>query len=769
MEKFLTSFKDWFTTYQPDGTLLERCLWGFWAVWLLLVFAAVWRVIRFRLGLVREKSLWGDGSGIQRPAAVIVPIKGVSPSHTSAFFQSLLEQDYSRYRLIVAVETSDDPAAEWLHSQFGVSLSNPEWTAEDSERGFQNLRLVVAGRAKGQGQKVHNQLAAFEELTAEDEIIVFVDADIVCPTDWLAKLTAPINRGTHDPSTTYRWLIPKRSTFINQMASVINASVTTQGGHVRDNMPWGGSMAISRPAFLDLDVPQLFAGSLNDDLRLGKAAKKAGYKVGYVRNLVRPTQVDFTLKSFFEFARRQYLQVKFFAPILYFGGNLILAVYFWGFVSIVAAIAMGHLWAWLPLIVATLLDQIRATTRESIYRHLFGHDKSIYRPIARTGWLEHFLTPVYMALHGLIVFSTWFMNKVEWGGVRYQVEGVNRTRVLGHKPADRFSISGLEDLALPAGTLASAGLASSALGEEISGSSTTTASPKSGFEDEDQTVTIWDDGESDGDVEVDEEIEATVTEPDDGGEPETIVEPDESVAPTEPITPIARPVRRRPRKAADPAVPVGASQFTIFDLEADRKARRAPSFESPDTVSSLPEADAEPVPGEEADLPIPSLGESTSFPRLKRRKTPKSPPGSVNPNLPVGASEFVAPPFAEPMEEEKPADPPPPEALPEVTRHEPVPDPVPDPVLDPPDPVPLPRPITSKKSAASATALGPNSPFFVRTIGGETRWLTPFLLRQIRENDSRKDYGNVNPMALSHTRIRRLSRAELRKIIWKLR
>ena len=187
-----------------------------------------------------------------------------------------------------------------------------------------------------------------------DEIIVFVDADITCPPDWLARLTAPINQGTHDPSTTYRWLIPQRATAPNLYASVINASVTTQGGNVRDNMPWGGSMALSRETFFDLDVPGLFAGSLNDDLRLGKAAKKAGYKVGYVRNLVRPTEINFSWGSFFEFARRQYLQVKVFAPILYFGGNLICSIYLWGFVSIVVALVKGYLWAWVPLILATL-------------------------------------------------------------------------------------------------------------------------------------------------------------------------------------------------------------------------------------------------------------------------------------------------------------------------------------------------------------------------------------------------------------------------------
>ncbi|MDF1812588.1 MAG: glycosyltransferase family 2 protein, partial [Verrucomicrobiales bacterium] len=498
MEKIVSFTKDWFQEYRPEATFLNQVLWTLWAVWVLLLLIAVYRVIKFRLSLGKERKIWGDGSGHQKTAVVIVPIKGVTPRHTSDFFQSLLEQNYSKYRVIVTVETSDDPAAEWLSDQFGIDLSHPVWAPENPQSGLQNLQIVVAGKCKGRGQKVHNQLAAFEELTGEDEIIVFVDADIVCPPDWLARLTAPVNRGTHDPATTYRWLVPERNRLASLFASVINASITTQGGNVRENMPWGGSMAISRQVFDDIDVPRLFEGSVNDDLRLGKAAKKAGYKVGYIRNLVRPTMIDFTWGKFIEFARRQYLQVKVFAPILYCGANLILGVYILGFVSIVASIVMGNLWAWVPLIIATVLDQFRAMTRESIYRNLFGNDKETYKKISKTSGMEAFLTPVYMTIHGLIVMSTWFMNKMEWGGIRYQVEGVNKTRVLQRAPMENAPVnsSSVGELALPAGAVFSglAAVGTGAFAASRSGEITSESTPvdTGGGEVFNETVTVSD-------------------------------------------------------------------------------------------------------------------------------------------------------------------------------------------------------------------------------------------------------------------------------------
>ncbi len=571
LEDALTFLEDWLEKYQPEGTMFERFLWVFWGLWVLLVFVALARVIEFRLGMARERRRWGDGSGVQRPAAVIVPIKGVTARHTAAFFQSLIEQKYESYRLLVAVESMDDPAAEWLMEQFGISMTYPAWLPPEDSAGLQEVRLIVAGQAEDHGQKVWNELAAFEHLEDTDEVIVFVDADIVCPPDWLARLTAPINRGTHDPATTYRWLVPSRARLSNQFASVINASVTTQGGKPRESMPWGGSMAISRSAFEDLDVPGLFRGSLNDDLRLGKEAKREGYRLGFVRSLVRPTEIDFTWGQFFEFARRQYFQVRVYAPITYFWVNVIFLLYLTALGSAIAAVAMGYLFAWVPLILVTLFDQVRAMTRESIYRRLFGSDRNTYRRIAATSWLEHFLTPVWMLLHGLIIFSTWFMARVTWGGIRYEVKGPDRTRVLARSPRTVMGeASMVGDLALPDGGMIAAlefeGAEDS--WEEAAGDE------EEWVEEEWVEEEVWEEVEV-LEGEETEETEEFAEAEEDWGEQEEWVEEEaaevgSTVDPTEPIDVAALGfVPREPaEEAIAGAIPVGACEFYVEPVSA---------------------------------------------------------------------------------------------------------------------------------------------------------------------------------------------------------
>lgn len=427
--------------------MMERILLIFWGVWLLLILVAAFRVFGFNIACRHQNRRWRRGSRPRQPVALIVAVKGFDLQTTPRFFDSIFAQTYRDYRVIVTFESWDDPVALWLAEHLEVGPNNPVWTHPEADAGLRSVTLVCAGLAENEGQKVHNQIAAFRDLTGDDAVIAFADADIACESDWLARLVAPINQGTHPLSTTYRWLVPKRPTLPNQFASIINASITTQGGNALTNVLWGGSMAIDRPVFDSLDVPALFAGSLNDDLRLSKAARKAGNRIAFVRSLILPTMVDFTWREFFEFAKRQYTQVKFFSPILYTGVNFVLGFYVLGLLSIVAALIYGYFYAWIPVAAAYVIDQFRALARQQVYLSLFPeHD--IQQKLFAAGWLEHMLTPFWMGLHWLLLASTWRQDKLTWAGIRYRIRAVNNTQILGRPASVAKLPSGAPGLAM---------------------------------------------------------------------------------------------------------------------------------------------------------------------------------------------------------------------------------------------------------------------------------------------------------------------------------
>ncbi|MEM6279773.1 MAG: glycosyltransferase [Verrucomicrobiota bacterium] len=408
---------------------MERVLLIFWAFWILMVLVAAVRVFAFLIARRVQDKRWGDGSRNQRPAVVIVPVKGFDLQASPRFFDVLFSQNYSNYRVLVAFESWQDPVAVWLRDELELDESNPIWQHPDPASHLQNITLVSAGTSDREGQKVHNQRAAFEHLTPEDEVVAFVDADIVFEENWLARLLAPINQKTHPLTTTYRWLIPKRPTLPNQVASVINGSITTQGGWESTTVLWGGSMAIARSVFDKLDVPTLLEGSLNDDLRLSKAARAAGNRIAFIRSLIVPTIIDFSWSSFFEFAKRQYTQVKFFSPILYTGTNIVLGLYVVGLLSIVAALVYGYFFAWIPVAVSYVIDQFRSLARQQVYLSLFP-ENGIRRKLFSASWLEHMLTPFWMLLHWLLLISTWTQSKITWAGITYRILAKDKTRIL---------------------------------------------------------------------------------------------------------------------------------------------------------------------------------------------------------------------------------------------------------------------------------------------------------------------------------------------------
>jgi cellulose synthase/poly-beta-1,6-N-acetylglucosamine synthase-like glycosyltransferase len=427
--------------------MIEETLLAIWGAWTLLILVAAFRVLGFSGARRRQEKRWGKGAAKQRPVALVVSVKGFDLQSTPRFFDTIFDQDYRDYRVIACFESWDDPIAQWLCEHLELGPDRRVWTHPDSTGGLRSVTLACGGISTDEGQKVHNQRAAFADLAPHDSIVAFADADILLGRDWLARLVAPINCGSHEVCTTYRWLVPKRPTLPNQLACVINAAITTQGGNELTNILWGGSMALSREVFDDIDVPELLAGSLNDDLRISKAARASGRKVGFVRSLILPTPIDFDWRGFLEFARRQYTQFKIFSPILYFATNVVLGFYMLGLASIVAAIVYGYFLAWVPVAVSYVIDQFRALARQQIYLSLFK-DKGIRQKLFATSWLEHMFSPFWISLNWLLLASTWTQRRLTWAGVRYHIVSKSETRVLGRVPASNVLPAGAPGLAM---------------------------------------------------------------------------------------------------------------------------------------------------------------------------------------------------------------------------------------------------------------------------------------------------------------------------------
>jgi len=349
---------------------------------------------------------------------VIIPVRGVSV-HLPSLCEALSAQHYPRWRVVFAVESAADPAyaalAELLAATNGLAAE-----------------IVVAGPATDTGQKVHNQLAALSRLRADDEVVVFADADIVPPADWLTRLAHPLR----DPDTAvvagYRWLMPEDDRLATAFVCLANASIAALPRLRCWNLAWGGSMALRRSTFDALDMRRWWRGSLNDDLQLTRAVRSRGGSVFGPTALLLPSPASFTWREAIAFGRRQYFQIRVYAPRHWL---LAAAATTWpilGWAVAVPAALGGDRLAIGALFLACGLHQWRAGLRVRVARSVCGERRGAARLLLFDRWAA----PAWLLFHAAIIWSTLFLRTINWGGRTYRVDGPQRLRIIA-EPAAR--------------------------------------------------------------------------------------------------------------------------------------------------------------------------------------------------------------------------------------------------------------------------------------------------------------------------------------------
>ncbi len=353
----------------------------------------------------------------QRPVVIIAPVKGHTP-HLKSFLDFVLNQDYSDYRVIFVTESTADTAHQAIKARLDLDSSNP---CEAS--------LVVAGLSQHCGQKVHNQLAALKILTEEDDIIALIDSDTNGPNNWLACLVFSLNAGQADFTSSNRWFLPMRPTLATRIPTLIAISADALLKPGRRMLLWGGSMAMTRAVYDELDLYSGISGSLNDDIQITHLAIQSNKCMRYARSVATLTPINYNWAGLIKFGRRQYFQLRIYRPPLWWTLVLILAIYVAGFSACVIQLTMGNLLMLIPLSMAAGFGMARDSVRLQIIHERFTEpetQKKLDRSLRRSFLLD----PFVHGLHLLIMLSTAFGRKISWSGIRYLVKGRQSLEVL---------------------------------------------------------------------------------------------------------------------------------------------------------------------------------------------------------------------------------------------------------------------------------------------------------------------------------------------------
>jgi len=350
--------------------------------------------------------------------SVIAPCRGLE-SGLKENLSVLLTQDYPDYEVLFVFDRDDDPAVNVLNQL---------------DRGDVCIKRIIAGPACDSGQKVHNQRVAVEKIDLRSEVLVFVDTDARPGRQWLRQLVAPLVDQKVGASSGYRWFVPKRGGISSRLRSVWNASIASAlGKDEQKNFCWGGSTAIRRSVFDDLNIRDRWQGSVSDDFTVTRVIKEAKLPIHFTPNCLVASVGDCGVSELFEFTTRQMKITRVYAPHLWkpllIGSALFTIVFFGGIILLIPRVILGlpYLVLSLVLLFVFALGSIKAFIRWRV----IGIPLREYRADLRRDLLAHiFLWPVASFIYLVNAVVAGFSRRISWRGITYELKSPNEAVII---------------------------------------------------------------------------------------------------------------------------------------------------------------------------------------------------------------------------------------------------------------------------------------------------------------------------------------------------
>jgi cellulose synthase/poly-beta-1,6-N-acetylglucosamine synthase-like glycosyltransferase len=343
---------------------------------------------------------------------IIVPVRGPAP-RLPEVLDALLAQDWPSLHVIVAVESTADPAHA-LASALAVR--------------DRRLAVAVAGEAEASGQKVENLLAALPGLAPADRFVVFYDADAVAPPGFLRTLLRPLLYRVADLASGYRVIIPAPGSAGALLVALTDHGVSTFPRMRALNVLSGGSTAIATAILPRLDLPGTWHGALSDDLMLTRRARALGVPIHGVHAALLPSPMALSVPEAFAFGVRQMRLLRLHLPLLWSALGLFSLVPLVG----VGLAAAGHPGAMAAAAIAFVSLQARLSVRGAILgRVLAGEDLARCR---RAILLGRIAAPLAHAFRAAAWVASGLSRRIAWAGITYAVDAPDRIRILDRRP-----------------------------------------------------------------------------------------------------------------------------------------------------------------------------------------------------------------------------------------------------------------------------------------------------------------------------------------------
>jgi cellulose synthase/poly-beta-1,6-N-acetylglucosamine synthase-like glycosyltransferase len=372
-----------------------------------------------------RKELTAPKSEFTPFVSIIVPCRGVDEG-LKENLAALFRQDFPAYEIIFAVDAKTDESVAIIENIVRVNVKNA--------RNERQTKLIVAGKAKNESQKVHNLREAVRHIADESEIFVFVDSDARPSADWLRALVAPLRNEKIGAATGYRWFVSKKRNFASELRSAWNASIASAlGANTESNFCWGGSMAIRRATFTKLNIRDAWRGVLSDDFTVTRAMEKAGLPIRFVPQALTVSIEDCNASELFEFTTRQMKITRVYAPNLWLasllGSFLFNLVFVWGIYILIfyTANEFAFWFALAALLLVCVFSVGKANLRLNAVKLAL---KNYENELNKQFWTQNTLWIFAPAVFLYNDISAFFSRQIVWRGIRYELKSPVQTSII---------------------------------------------------------------------------------------------------------------------------------------------------------------------------------------------------------------------------------------------------------------------------------------------------------------------------------------------------
>ncbi len=332
---------------------------------------------------------------------VIVPCRGKNKDLRENL-EAICNQDYPDFKVIFVIDSQKDTAYTILEK---IVRTRPNTKIELSDI-IQSCSGKISALIKG------------VEKAGDAEVYVFADSDIKPHKEWLRYLVDRLKEDGVGATTGFRWYFPhnKTSSLISawNMVSIVGLFYSIS------NYTWGGSTAIRKKVFDEIDVKSKWKNALSDDLTLTETLKNKKYKIKFVPQCIIESPADENIKKFIRWGSRQLTWMRWYYPSLW-----ILSII--GFVGANVLTCSGFI---LPFIGFTLpgllfismifLEMIFGYVGFTTVKKMMGYKKDRFG----SAFYYALMMPAVFFLLAYNMFMSTFTHEIEWCGRTYKKSDV---------------------------------------------------------------------------------------------------------------------------------------------------------------------------------------------------------------------------------------------------------------------------------------------------------------------------------------------------------